>query len=132
MQIGEIAQAASVTTKTLRYYERLGLLPEPERTAAGYRIYEAATLQRLAFIRAAQALGLTLGEIREILQLRDLGETPCAHVVDLIRRRTTELDQRIGELEQLRSELRRLDRRASRLDPAACDPERICHVIGAH
>jgi DNA-binding transcriptional MerR regulator len=87
-------------------------------------------LDRLAFIRAAQAVGLSLGEIRGIVALRDEGQTPCGHVLDLLRTRSAELDRRIAELRALRGELNRLVARAEALDPADCDPERICHLVG--
>jgi DNA-binding transcriptional MerR regulator len=119
-----------VTAKTIRYYEHIGLLEPPARTPAGYRDYEPAALDRLAFIRAAQAIGLTLGEIRSIIALRDEGQTPCGHVLDLLRRRADELDRRIAELRSLRGELRRLVDRAEGLDAADCDPGRVCHLIG--
>lgn len=100
-----------------------------ERSGSGYRLYGEEALDRYRFVRAAQAVGLRLGEIREIVALRDRGETPCAFVVDLIGRRAAELDARIAELVGLRDELRRLDRRARRLDPRRCDPRLVCHVI---
>ena len=94
----------------------------PPRTPAGYRDYELTALDRLTFIRAAQAIGLTLGEIRSIIALRDHGQTPCAHVLDLLRQRANELDSRITELRTLRSELRRLVDRADGLDPRRLRP----------
>jgi DNA-binding transcriptional MerR regulator len=130
MRIGELSSAAGVPTKTIRYYERIGVLAAPRRTASGYRAYDPPAVDRLRFIRAAQAVGLTLGEIRSIVALRDRGETPCAHVMDLINTRAAELDQRINELQRLRADLERLARRARRLDPDDCDPNRICHLIG--
>ena len=130
MRIGELAQRSGVSAKTLRYYEEIGVLTPPERTHGGYRHYDEDTLTRLSFIRAAQAVGLTLGEIREIVGFRDRGETPCAHVTTLIGQRAAELDERIAELERMRTELRRLARRARSLDPADCAPEDVCHVIG--
>ena len=130
MRIGELAARSGVSTKTIRYYEDIGLLPPPPRLGSGYRDYEPSTLDRLAFIRAAQAVGLALGEIRGIVALRDEGQTPCGHVLDLLRARSAELDRRIAELRALRSELGRLVARAAALDPADCDPERICHLVG--
>ena len=114
----------------MRYYEDIGLLPAPPRLESGYRDYEPSTLDRLAFIRAAQGVGLSLGEIRGILALRDQGETPCGHVLDLLRTRSAELDRRIAELRTLRGELNRLVARAEGLDPTDCDPARICHLVG--
>lgn len=102
----------------------------PRRTPSGYRDYDESALTRLQFIRAAQAIGLTLGEIREIVAYRDRGEVPCEHVAALIHQHADELDQRIEELRRMRSDLRRLARRAQRLDPAACSPDGVCHIIG--
>lgn len=130
MRIGELAERSGVSTKTIRYYEDIGLVPPAARLASGYRDYQPSMLDRLAFIRAAQALGLSLGEIRGIVALRDDGQTPCGHVLDLLRTRSAELDRRIAELRALRGELNRLVARAGALDPADCDPERICHLVG--
>lgn len=130
MRIGDLARRSGVTAKTIRYYEDIGLVEPPERTPSGYRDYEPAALERLAFIRGAQAIGLSLGEIRSIIALRDDGQTPCGHVLDLLRHRADELDRRIAELQSLRGELRRLVDRAEGLDPADCDPGRVCHLIG--
>ena len=129
MRIGEVADRVGVPAKTIRYYEDLGLLPSPARATNGYRTYDESILARLAFIRAAQACGLTLGEIRGVLSFRDHGETPCDHVRALIDRRAAELDERIDELTRLRAELTRLSRRARRLDPADCEPALVCHII---
>jgi MerR family transcriptional regulator, copper efflux regulator len=131
MRIGELAEQSGVSTKTIRYYEDIGLVPPAPRLASGYRDYEPSMLDRLAFIRAAQAVGLSLGEIRSIVALRDEGQTPCGHVLDLLRTRSAELNRRIAELRALRSELNRLVARAEALDPADCDPGRICHLVGS-
>ena len=131
MRIGELAERAGVTTTSIRYYESVGVLAPPERTPSGYRHYENAVVDRLAFVRAAQTVGLTLGEIREIVALRDRGETPCTHVTDLIHRRAEEVGHRITELQRLQAELIRLARRARSLDPDDCDPELVCHVIAS-
>jgi DNA-binding transcriptional MerR regulator len=130
LRIGELASRSGVSTKAIRYYEDIGLLPPPRRLGSGYRDYEATTVDRLAFIRAAQAVGLSLGEIRGIVALRDEGQTPCGHVLHLLRTRSAELDRRINQLRSLRGELDRLVTRAEALDPADCDPDRICHLVG--
>ena len=132
MQIGELASRSGVPVKTIRYYEEIGVLAAPARTPSGYRSYDETALDHLAFVRAAQAVGLTLGEIRQIVALRERGQTPCTHVVDLLERRATEIDQRITDLQRLRGELHRLAGRAAELDPANCDPQRVCHVIAPH
>ena len=77
MLIGEVADAVGMTTQAIRFYERKGLLPDAERGANGYRVYDEALLTRLRFITVAQAAGLTLAEIRSIIDLRDKGSVPC-------------------------------------------------------
>jgi MerR family transcriptional regulator, copper efflux regulator len=129
MRIGALASLSGISAKAIRYYEDIGLIPSPRRSASGYRDYDDAAVDRLGFIRAAQALGLSLGEIRGIVALRDSGETPCGHVLDLIQARAAELDRRIAELGTLRGELHRLAARAKSLDPADCAPRGVCHVI---
>ncbi len=129
MRIGEVAEASGVPDKTIRYYEEIGVLESPDRASNGYRSYERSVVDKLRFVRAAQSIGLSLGEIREVIALRDRGETPCEHVVELIRRRAREIDAQIAELELVRQDLARLEKRARSLDPARCDPGKICHVI---
>ena len=129
MRIGELAEQAGISAKAIRYYEQIGILPAPARTTSGYRAYDATVLGRLGFVRAAQALGLTLGEIRQIIAFRDDGAAPCAHVTALLQRRAAELERRITELRQLQGEINRLAERAATLDPEQCPPERVCHVI---
>jgi DNA-binding transcriptional MerR regulator len=130
MLIGEVAERSGVSAKTIRYYEEIGLAPAPSRTPAGYRDYDEEIIDRLGFVRAAQAAGLTLGEIRGIVSMRDDGETPCGHVLELLRTRTRELDRTIRDLRSLRRVLRFLVDRAARLDPEDCDPRRVCHLLG--
>lgn len=130
MHIGELATRSGVPAKTIRFYEEIGVLAVADRTESGYREFGDDALARLAFIRASQAVGLTLGEIRGVIALRDRGETPCGHVVELLEARAADVDRRIAELEALRTDLRRLSRRAQTLDPAGCEPGRVCHLIG--
>ena len=108
MRISEVADEAGVTTDTVRYYERLGLLPMSERSPSGYRQFEGDAARRLRFIKGAQSLGLKLAEIKELLEIQDRGACPCGHTKTLIDRRVEEVDQEIAELEELRRELRRL------------------------
>ncbi len=129
MRIGELARRAGTTTKTLRFYEQAGLLQEPDRTPSGYRDYGPAVLDRLVFVRAAQAAGLTLAEIREIVAVREAQGPPCEHVAGLLDAHAADLDQRIHELTDLRREVERLRARARDLDPAACGAAAVCHVI---
>lgn len=127
MRIGEVAQHSGVNPTTIRYYEGIGLLVEPERTPSGYRNYTDAAVSRLCFIRAAQSIGLSLGEIREVLALRDGGETPCPHVITLLDRRAAELGERIAALEQMRRELVELAKQARRFAPR--EDAEYCHII---
>jgi DNA-binding transcriptional MerR regulator len=129
VRIGELADRSGVAVKTIRYYEDIGVLDPPERTPSGYRDYDDPAIDRLTFIRAGQAVGLTLGEIRQVVGLRERGQAPCMHVVALLERRADEIGQRIAELQHLQGDLRRLAAEAQGLDPADCDPQRVCHVI---
>ena len=129
MRIGELARRNGLAPSAVRYYEQLGLLPAPRRTASGYRSYADDAVDRLAFIRSAQAVGLTLAEVRQVLGVRDAGEAPCRVVTGLIDRRGAEVRARISELQGLERELTQLRRRAARLEPRDCDPSGICHVI---
>jgi DNA-binding transcriptional MerR regulator len=127
MRIGQLAEQAGVTTKTVRFYEDERLLPMPRRTPSGYRDYDPGAMERLAFIRDAQAAGLTLRQIRQVLDIRDGGEPPCEHVGRLIENRLVDVEQRIVELEHTRSRLRDLARRTAALDPADCHG--YCQII---
>jgi MerR family copper efflux transcriptional regulator len=129
MRIGELAGRAGTRPRTIRFYERIGVLPLPRRADNGYRDYDDTILERLAFIHAAQASGFTLAEIRSIIAVRDNGEAPCAHVQALIERHVEDVDRRLDELRRLRGELARLADRARRFDPADCGRESVCRII---
>jgi DNA-binding transcriptional MerR regulator len=129
MRIGEFAEASGVPAKTIRYYESVGLLPQPRRLDNGYRDYVASAATRLEFIRSAQAIGLSLGEIRGVLDFRDRGNVPCTHVAELIDRRAREVSAQIAALERVRADLQRLARRARRLSPRDCEKASVCHII---
>lgn len=129
MRIGELADEVGVNPKTIRYYESIGLLPEPDRTTSGYRDYTPADVERLAFIRRAQRLDLRLDEIGEILALREQGERPCDYVLDAASRHIEELDRRIREMQRARAELSGLLDRADELpEDQAC----YCNLIEHH
>ncbi len=112
MRIGELAAEAEVTVKAVRFYERADVLPEPRRRSSGYRDYDDAALTRLRFVKAAQAAGLTLAEIREVIAVRDRSGSPCRHVTDLLAAHAADLDRRIADLTALREDVRRLRERA--------------------
>ena len=129
MLIGELADAVGLPTRTVRFYERRGLLAEPDRAPNGYRVYDDATLARLRFIRSTQAAGLTLVEIRSILEIRDSGTAPCTHVDALLDTKLTEVRQRRQQLAALERELEQLVERSRQLDPADCTEGDICHIL---
>ena len=107
VKIGELAAVAGVTPDALRYYERLGLLPPPQRTRTGYRLYHGVIAERIGFIHKAQALGLTLEEVGEVLKVAESASPPCEHVRALLSRRLKEVHGRIAELESLQRSLAR-------------------------
>ena len=127
--IGELAARLGLNPKTIRYYEEVGLLPEPERSDGGYRRYRRGDEERLRFVRGVRRLGFALGEIREVLALRDRGERPCSYVAELIEQRASEVDGQIAELERLKGELAELRARARRLRPEDCGPKGYCHIL---
>ncbi|MDJ0348409.1 heavy metal-responsive transcriptional regulator [Cryobacterium sp. PH29-G1] len=129
MRIGETAEAAGMTAKTLRFYEDRGLLPAAERAANGYREYGQDSLSRLDFIRRARGAGLTLAHIQDILKVRDSGDAPCTHVRELLAERLAELDTRIIEMTALRATVAGLHQSVSAADPARCEPDEICSYL---
>jgi Predicted transcriptional regulators len=129
MRIGELSERSGVPTKTIRYYEDIGVLPEPSRLSSGYRDYDGQAAARLRFIRVAQSVGLTLGEIREILAIRDRGQTPCAYVANLIEQHATDLAERIAALQQMQRDLERIARRARQASPNGEGDAAFCHII---
>lgn len=131
MRIGALAEATGVPAKTLRYWEDEGLLPHPDRTPSGYRDYPPDAARRVAFIRHAQAAGLTLRQISDILAIRDDGQPPCEHAAALVDQRIADVAHRLSELQHTHAALRELRRRLVRLDPADCDPATICSAITA-
>lgn len=131
MKIGELGDACGVTAKTIRYYESIGLLDEPDRTASGYRDYGDDDIGRLRFIRDAQATGLKLDEIASVLELKGAGEGSCAHTRVLIDNHLTAIDQQIEQLNAARRELASMAERAKALDPSACTDPNRCQVISA-
>lgn len=120
MHIGEVAAATGVSAKTVRFWEERRLLVEPARTPGGYRAYTAEVVERIAFIRNAQAAGFSLDQIRQVLDIASSGAAPCDHVRELIAGRLADVEARIAELEATRERLRLLAIRAADQDPAEC------------
>lgn len=103
--IGDVAERTGLSAPTIRYYESIGLLTPPPRSATGYRRYSQTTVEELRFIKKAQSLGFSLDEIGEILKLSRAGDTPCAHVLDLARRHLRAVEERIQRLTHFRDQL---------------------------
>lgn len=131
MRIGELGERIGVSAKTIRYYESLGLLDEPERTSSGYRVYDEVAAERLGFIRDAQASGLSLAEIASVLELKAAGHRSCDHTTELLERHLVDIDDQIERLQSARTTLQALAARARSLDPAACTDPNRCQVIAA-
>lgn len=129
MRIGTLARRAGVSTKTVRFYEEIGVLHEPRRLPNGYRDYDEAAVQRLQFVRDAQAARLSLEEIGTILDMRDQGEATCEHVLHLIEVRLKDIQSQIEALEHTRSILSGLAERARTLDPVDCTDPNRCQII---
>jgi DNA-binding transcriptional MerR regulator len=128
LRIGQVAAATGLTIDTIRYYERLGLVPHPPRTAGGFRTYGSAALDRLRTIQQIQRLGLTLREIRQLVEpSAGSGRAHCRGVRDVLGRRLEDLDQRISELQTLRGTLREA---LTECDRALEAPEvSVCPVV---
>ena len=105
LAIGELARRTGTKVETVRYYERIGLLPKPFRTAGNYRAYDAIHLNRLSFIRRSRDLGFSLEQIRALLDLSDQRQRSCAAVDAIARTHRDEVDRKIADLQSLRLEL---------------------------
>lgn len=103
--IGQLAREVGLPTSTIRYYEREGLIAAPARSGGNYRLYDGSAGERLRFIRAAQATGFTLSDIRTLLRYRDGHLAPCAEVRELIETRLQEVHQRLTELRHVQGVL---------------------------
>lgn len=128
LRAGQAAAKLGVGVQTLHYYERERLIPNPPRSPAGYRLYPPALVERLRFIRRAQALGLSLGEIRETLDLAEIGESPCGRVQAALAARLEEVDRRLEELTSFRRQLADLIANAPTLTGGAATA-RVCSIV---
>lgn len=105
MKIGELAKAGHCEVETIRYYEKEGLLPAPERTSSGYRHYHSRHLDQLLFIRHCRAFGMSLAVIRQLLQVRQQPQASCDAVNTLLDEQLALLDEQLLQLQQLKSGL---------------------------
>lgn len=125
--IGELAARTGTTAETIRYYERVGVLPAPARAAGSwYRHYGPADVERLAFVRRARELGFALEEVRDLLDLADQPDRPCAEVDQLARAHLAQVNEKLVRLTALRDELQRVIG-ACRGGLAVAD----CRILGA-
>ena len=127
--IGRVAAAAGVGVQAVRYYERLGLLPAAQRTQSGYRVYPAEIIERLRFIRQAQAVGLRLEEIREILRMKYAGQSPCDCVRNMLQRKLNQVEEQSAALARLRKQLQRTLQMARTLPRLPHRASAICPLI---
>lgn len=107
-QRAELAKRTGCNLETIRYYEKIGLMPEPPRTAGGYRAYHGEHLKRLAFIRRSRELGFSLDEIRSLLRLVDGGDYTCAEVRDMTLRHSDDVRRKIADLRRLERSLKQM------------------------
>lgn len=129
LSIGQLARETGTKVQTIRYYEQIGLLPDPGRSTGGQRRYAAHHLDRLAFIRHARQLGFPLASIRELLELADHPRHPCAEADRIARRQLKQVERRIQRLEALRGELNRMIADCSGETVAKC---RVLEVLRDH
>ena len=113
MTIGALSERTGVGVETIRYYERVGVLPRPSRGTAGvahagYRRYGAADVERLAFVRRARELGFSLDEVRELMSLADEPDRPCADVDRIARAHLVRVEAKLAQLAALQAELTRI------------------------
>ena len=127
--IGKVATAAGVSVPSVRYYERLALLPPARRTESGYRIYAEDTVERLRFIRQAQALGFRLDEIKEIMRLRFAGQSPCDCVQKMLGQKLREVEREMTRLQKFRRVLRKTLVRANQLPRLPHKASTLCPII---
>lgn len=106
--VGQLAKQVGVNVETIRYYERIRLLPKPKRRESHYRIYNETDLKRLLFIKRAKELGFTLKEIKELMELRIDSEAKCGDVKHLTEHKLQDIDNRINDLKKIRSVLVKL------------------------
>ncbi len=126
LKIGDVSKRSGIGVEALRFYEKSGLLERPSRTFSGYRVYGEDVLERLVFIKQAQALGFSLDEIRQIVDDARRGASPCDEVREIVRRRMKELDERLRELHRYRKELKAT---LEEWDKVGRAPGHVCGLI---
>jgi Cu(I)-responsive transcriptional regulator len=125
LTIGELARRTGTKVETIRYYERIGLLAAPARTAGNYRAYDAAHLNRLSFVRRSRDLGFSLDQVRALLDLSDQRDRSCEAVDAIARDHLADVDRKIADLRALRRELDRM------IHLCGCGTVAECRIIEA-
>lgn len=129
LHVGELARKADVTPATVRYYTHTGLLHPGREPDNGYRCFSGSDTRRIAFIKRAQALGLTIGDIKTLLEIADQGEVPCEEVKSMVEQRLTSVRDHIAELEVKEERIRRaMTTWEKMIDPIPVDGE-LCPLI---
>ena len=119
---GELAKRCEVNFETVRYYEQEGLIPKPSRSASNYRLYSEETIQRIRFIKRAQELGFTLGEIKELLSLRARPRAKCADILERAEAKIQNIDEKIRTLKAMRRALAKLKGECQGAKPISACP----------
>jgi len=122
LTIGEVGKQANVHIETLRYYERQGLVPRPRRSVSNYRLYAEDTVRRVRFIKAAQELGFSLAEIRELLSLRATPRTCCAEIRQRAEAKVQAIEAKIASLQAMKQALAKLVAECSGDGPVTACP----------
>lgn len=129
--IGALSQQTGVSKETIRYYERIALLPPPQRATNGYRQYDESDVDRLQFIRQSRTLDFSIEDIREILAFRERQEPPCQYVLEVMQKRIGEIEARIQDLKRLQAELKTLREAGRQLPEDVQMKACVCHLIKA-
>lgn len=127
MTRGELARHGQVNPETIRYYERSGLLPQPKRSQAGYRLFAPTAVQRIRFIKRAQAVGFSLDEIKTLLDLKYASDATCGDVRDMVDAKIDDIDRKIAALQAMRDELSALFEEC----PGGDRPTDECPILGS-
>lgn len=131
MHIGKVAEQTGVEASAIRFYEQQGVVPEPARTASGYRSYRDEDVDLIHFVKRARSLGIPLDDIRQIVALRNEGQAPCTVVRRVISREAKSIKTRIAELQDLHQELLQLEKLADRVTDDWPDGACVCHIVEA-
>ena len=127
--IGRLSKESGVKVQTIRYYEEIKMMPQPMRSEGNQRLYGEAQVTRLKFIRHARDLGFGLPAIRELLELGDAPEAPCAHADEIAQRRLEEVENKIAQLTGLQTELARMVEQCEHGQVSDC---RVIEILSNH